>query len=49
MCRERVFQQAQDAVDSVGRRGFVLAPGCSVPTDINPEVLLAIREFALGA
>jgi uroporphyrinogen decarboxylase len=49
MCRERVFQQAQDAVDSVGRRGFVLAPGCSVPTDISPEVLLTIREFALGA
>jgi uroporphyrinogen-III decarboxylase len=44
-----VFQQAQDAVDSVGRRGFVLAPGCSVPANISPEVLLAIREFALGA
>jgi uroporphyrinogen decarboxylase len=49
MCRERVFQQAQDARDSVGRRGFILAPGCSVPTDISPEVLLTIREFALGA
>ena len=49
MCRERVFQQALDARDSVGRRGFILAPGCSVPTDISPEVLLTIREFALGA
>ncbi|GIV05036.1 MAG: uroporphyrinogen decarboxylase [Fimbriimonadales bacterium] len=48
MCRERVFQQAQDALDSVGRRGFILAPGCSVPTDINPALLMAIREFALG-
>lgn len=49
MCRERVFQQAQDARDSVGRHGFILAPGCSVPTDISPKVLLTIREFALNA
>lgn len=49
MCRERVFQQAQEALDSVGRHGFILAPGCSVPTDISPEVLLAIRAFALSA
>ena len=49
LCREWVFQQALDARDSVGRRGFILAPGCSVPTDISPEVLLTIREFALGA
>ncbi|MFN7162273.1 MAG: uroporphyrinogen decarboxylase family protein [Fimbriimonadales bacterium] len=49
MCRERVFQQAQDALDSVGRRGFILAPGCSVPTDIDPNLLMAIREFALSA
>ena len=49
MCRERVFQQAQDARDSVGRRGLILAPGCSVPTDISPKVLLTIREFALHA
>ncbi|MCS7301533.1 MAG: hypothetical protein NZ556_08290 [Fimbriimonadales bacterium] len=48
MCRERVFQQARDALDSVGRRGFILAPGCSVPTDINPDLLMAIREFALS-
>ncbi len=49
MCRERVFQQAHDALDSVGRRGFILAPGCSVPTDIDPNLLMAIREFALSA
>ncbi|GIV08538.1 MAG: uroporphyrinogen decarboxylase [Fimbriimonadales bacterium] len=48
MCRERVFQQAQHALDSVGRRSFILAPGCSVPTDIDPSVLMAIREFALS-
>ncbi|MDW8107089.1 MAG: uroporphyrinogen decarboxylase family protein [Armatimonadota bacterium] len=44
--RERVFQQAREAIDSIGKRGFILAPGCSVPTDTNPELLLAIREFA---
>ncbi|MDM7460710.1 MAG: uroporphyrinogen decarboxylase family protein, partial [bacterium] len=49
MCRERVFQQAHDALDSVGGRGFILAPGCSVPTDIDPNLLMAIREFALSA
>lgn len=48
MCRERVFQQAQEALDSVGRRGFILAPGCSVPTDTKPDLLMAIREFALS-
>jgi uroporphyrinogen decarboxylase len=49
MCRERVFQQALDAHDSVGGRGFIVAPGCSVPTDINPDVLLTIRAFAQSA
>ncbi len=48
LCRERVFQHAQEALDSVGRRGFIIAPGCSVPTEINPDLLMAIREFALG-
>lgn len=48
LCRERIFQQAHEALDSVGRRGYILAPGCSVPTDTNPELLLAIREFALS-
>jgi uroporphyrinogen decarboxylase len=44
--REQVFQQAHEAVDMVGRTGFILAPGCALPTDINPELLIAIREFA---
>jgi len=44
--REQVFQQAHEAVDQVGRLGFILAPGCALPTDINPELLIAIREFA---
>jgi uroporphyrinogen decarboxylase len=46
LSRERVFQQAQEALDQVGRIGFILAPGCALPTDINPELLFAIREFA---
>ena len=46
--REQVFQQAHDAIDQVGRTGFILAPGCALPTDIHPALLLAIREFAEG-
>jgi hypothetical protein len=46
LSREQVFQQAQEALDQVGRIGFILAPGCALPTDINPELLFAIREFA---
>jgi uroporphyrinogen-III decarboxylase len=44
--REQVFQHAQEALDQVGRTGFILAPGCALPTDINPELLFAIRECA---
>ncbi len=47
MTPEQVFQHAQEAYDHVGRIGFVLAPGCAVPTHTNPELLLAIRDFAL--
>jgi uroporphyrinogen-III decarboxylase len=46
LSREQVFQQAQEALDQVGRIGFILASGCALPTDINPELLFAIREFA---
>ncbi len=47
MSREEIFLHAQEAVDHVGRRGFILAPGCAIPTHTNPELLLAIREFVL--
>jgi hypothetical protein len=31
LSREQVFQQAQEALDQVGRIGFILAPGCALP------------------
>ncbi|MFQ3611085.1 MAG: uroporphyrinogen decarboxylase family protein [Fimbriimonadales bacterium] len=43
-CRERVHQQVTEAIDQMHGTPFVVAPGCSVPTDINPEVLFAIRD-----
>lgn len=46
MSREQVFQQAHEAFDSLGQAPFILAPGCAVPTNISPQLLGAIREFA---
>ncbi len=43
-CRERVHQHTFEAIDQMGSVPFIVAPGCSVPTDINPEVLFAIRD-----
>lgn len=48
MTREAVLQQAQSALEQMGGTPFILAPGCSVPTDIDPTLLDAIREFAKG-
>ncbi len=44
--REQLFAQAQAALEEAGRIGFILAPGCALPTDIDPDLLLAIRAFA---
>lgn len=39
-----IAEQAADAIDQTGGRGFILAPGCSVPLDTAPERLAAIRQ-----
>ncbi len=49
LCRERVHQHVNDAIDQMRGVPFVMAPGCSVPTHINPEVLIAIREAVASA
>jgi uroporphyrinogen decarboxylase len=36
----------QAAVLAMQKRRFLLSPGCSVPNDISPEVLLQLKELA---
>jgi uroporphyrinogen decarboxylase len=43
---EAIRAEAQDAVAQTGGRKFILANGCSVPDDTDPEWLYAAREIA---
>lgn len=39
-------REARDALKQTGGKGFILAPGCSVPDDISPVFLATAREIA---
>lgn len=41
---EQVRAEAEEALQSAGREGFILAPGCAVATNIHPELLDAVRS-----
>lgn len=41
---EEVNTEAKEAIESAGKPGFILTPGCAVPTNTPPENLLAIRD-----
>jgi uroporphyrinogen-III decarboxylase len=49
MTVEQVKQQVREAIEQTRGRGIIVAPGCAVPTDTPPELLLAIREAVLEA
>jgi uroporphyrinogen-III decarboxylase len=39
-----VMDEARSAVAEAGAAGFILAPGCAVPTDTPEENLFAMRQ-----
>jgi len=41
-------EEAKDAMKQTGGKGFILAPGCSVPDDIDPHHLEQARAIAEG-
>jgi uroporphyrinogen decarboxylase len=43
-----VFDEARRAIAEAGANGFILAPGCAVPTDTPEENLLAVRSAVEG-
>ena len=43
---EELAGDLQAAVLAMQKRRFILSPGCSVPNDISPEVLLRLKELA---
>ncbi len=49
MTVEQVKQQVRETIEQTRGRGIIVAPGCAVPTDTPPELLLAIREAVLEA
>lgn len=42
---EKIREEALDAVKQTGGRKFILAPGCSVPDDVDPELLEQARDI----
>lgn len=46
---EQVKAQVRETIEQTRGRGIIVAPGCAVPTDTPPELLLAIREAVLEA
>lgn len=44
MTPTEVMQQARSAIAEAGDVGFILTPGCAVPTDIAEENLFALRQ-----
>lgn len=44
MTPSQVMEQAQDAIAQAGSAGFILTPGCAVPTDTPEENLFALRQ-----
>lgn len=42
-----VKAQARETIEQTRGRGIIVAPGCAVPTDTPPELLLAIRDAVL--
>ncbi len=49
LTREQVKAQVTETIEQTRGRGVIVAPGCAVPTDTPPELLLAIREAVLEA
>lgn len=43
---DELARDMQAAVAAMQKRRFILSPGCSVPNDISPDVLLGLRELA---
>jgi uroporphyrinogen decarboxylase len=43
---EELAGDLQAAILAMQKRRFILSPGCSVPNDISPEVLLRLQELA---
>ena len=43
--REAIRAEAEDAIAQTGGRKFILANGCSVPDDTDPQWLNAAREI----
>jgi len=43
---EELAGDLQAAILAMQKRRFILSPGCSVPNDISPEVLLQLKELA---
>lgn len=43
---EELSGDLQAAVLAMQKRRFILSPGCSVPKDVSPEVLLGLKELA---
>ena len=43
-----IVREAKEAIAAAGRRGLILAPGCTLPDDTPPENILAFRT-AVGA
>lgn len=44
---EQVKAQVRETIEQTRGRGIIVAPGCAVPTDTPPELLLAIRDAVL--
>lgn len=47
LTKEQVKQQVRETIGQTRGRGIIVAPGCAVPTDTPPELLLAIREAVI--
>jgi uroporphyrinogen-III decarboxylase len=43
---EELARDMRAAVAAMQKRRFILSPGCSVPNDISPGVLLGLKELA---
>ena len=43
---DELREQVRDAISQAGRRKYIVGGGCSVPNDIAPERLIALRDAA---
>lgn len=44
MTEAEIVAQARDAIRQAGTQGFILAPGCAIPTDTDPALIDCLRE-----